>query len=178
MISQNQGKPPSKIHTQKYQVEDIFAYNASFDYNLLPELKSYKWFDIMKIAAYKQFNNKIPQNIDCCKSGRIRKGYGVEPMMCLLTNGDYHETHNALHDAIDELEIMKLIDQPIHTYKANAECNSNKRNVNHPSSSKDLKITHKIEKTKTTSRNKPTRKESHSKTNGRTWMDRKGDKII
>lgn len=145
---------------KKYQVEDIFAYNASFDYNLLPELQVYKWFDIMKIAAYKQFNNKIPQNVECCKSGRIRKGYGVEPMMHLLTNGDYHETHNALHDAIDELEIMKLIDQPIHTYKANAECNSNKRNVNRSSSSKELKITHKIEKAKTTSRNKPTRKQS------------------
>ncbi len=36
-----------------YGVEMIFAYNARFDYMHLPELSSYYWFDIMKIAAYR-----------------------------------------------------------------------------------------------------------------------------
>ena len=31
---------------EKYSVKDLFAYNASFDKNLLSELASYRWFDI------------------------------------------------------------------------------------------------------------------------------------
>ena len=54
---------------EKYSVKDLFAYNASFDKNLLSELASYRWFDIMKIAAYRQYNDKIPASIECWKSG-------------------------------------------------------------------------------------------------------------
>ena len=53
---------------EKYSVKDLFAYNASFDKNLLSELASYRWFDIMKIAAYRQYNDKIPASIECCKT--------------------------------------------------------------------------------------------------------------
>ena len=41
---------------EKYGVKDLFAYNGTFDKNLLNELASYRWFDIMKIAAYRQYN--------------------------------------------------------------------------------------------------------------------------
>ena len=64
----------------------------------------------MRLAAYKQYNPKIPTYADCCSTGRLKRGYGVEPMLRLLSgNHTYHESHNAFHDAMDELEIMKLL---------------------------------------------------------------------
>ena len=43
----------------------MFAYNANFDYKHLPELNSYIWVDIMKIAAYKQKSGRgVPTIID------------------------------------------------------------------------------------------------------------------
>lgn len=102
---------------QKYQVDSIFAYNASFDYKHLPELKAYKWFDIMKIAAYKQYNSKIPENADCCGTGRLKRDYGVEPITILLSgNPHYCEVHNAVCDAVDELRIMELLGYAIEDY--------------------------------------------------------------
>lgn len=103
---------------EKYQVKELFAYNASFDKNLLKELFSYNWFDIMRIAAYRQYNDKIPDNVECCKTGKMKRNYGVEPMMQLLSgNYRYMERHNALNDAIDELEIMKLLGKSLDIYK-------------------------------------------------------------
>ena len=91
-------------------VSRVFAYNANFDYGHLPELHGFRWFDIMGIAAYRQFNSAIPDTADCCKSGRLKRSYGVEPMFRLLSDNQfYHEKHNALADAIDELEIMRLL---------------------------------------------------------------------
>lgn len=89
----------------------------SFDKNLLNELESYRWFDIMKIAAYRQYNDKIPASIECCKTGRMKQNYGVEPMMQLLSgNRRYTEVHNALYDAADELEIMWLLGKTLEEY--------------------------------------------------------------
>lgn len=91
-------------------VRSIFAYNACFDRNHLPELRDYDWYDIMRLAAYRQFNCKIPEDAACCATGRLKRGYGVEPMLRLLSgNRTYHESHNAFYDALDELEIMKLL---------------------------------------------------------------------
>lgn len=91
-------------------VRSVFAYNASFDYNHLSELRGYDWYDIMRLAAYRQYNPKIPACADCYSTGRMKRGYGVEPMLRLLSGrGTYSETHNALHDALDELEIMRLL---------------------------------------------------------------------
>ena len=42
-----------------YHVEKLFAYNASFDKNHLPEYFRYKWYDIMRLAAYRQYNKAI-----------------------------------------------------------------------------------------------------------------------
>lgn len=101
-----------------YNVNNIFAYNARFDYGHLPELSSYRWFDIMKIAAYKQYNPAIPDTADCCRTGRLKSNYGVEAMMRLLSGSrSYHEVHNALCDAEDELELMKLLGHHISYYE-------------------------------------------------------------
>ncbi len=94
----------------KNNVQSIFAYNAFFDYSHLKELSAFRWYDIIKVAAYRQYNSKIPQSAECCKTGRLKRNYGVEPMMRMLS-GDYSyfETHNALSDALDELKIMQLL---------------------------------------------------------------------
>ncbi len=100
-----------------YGVRRVFAYNANFDRNHLPELRDFEWFDIMRLAAYRQYNHRIPATADCCSTGRLKRGYGVEPMLQLLSdNHTYHESHNALFDAMDELEIMRLLGYPLSTY--------------------------------------------------------------
>ena len=99
-----------------YAVSHVFAYNACFDYGCLPELNSYVWHDIMRIAAYRQYNYKIPHYAECYSTGRLKRG-GVESVMRLITGqSSYCETHNALIDSIDELQIMKLIAQPVSVY--------------------------------------------------------------
>lgn len=96
----------------KYNIEDIFGYNISFDYQHLKGLEKYKWYDIASKAAYlgeNPFLNK--ENGSYYETGRLKKGYGVESMFKLVT-GDtgYRETHNAIFDAIDELVIMQKLD--------------------------------------------------------------------
>ena len=90
-------------------VGKLFAYNAPFDFRHLPELSLLNWYDIMRIAAYRQYNPYIPCDAPCCGTGRLKCNYGVEAMLRLLTGTTYSETHNALEDAIDELEIMRLL---------------------------------------------------------------------
>lgn len=102
-----------------HEVHSIFAYNACFDRNHLPELRQMDWYDIMRLAAYRQYNHKIPTTADCCSTGRLKRGFGVEPMLRLLAdNHTYRETHNALYDAIDELEIMRLLGYGLADYIA------------------------------------------------------------
>lgn len=102
----------------KNGVGSIFAYNAKFDHGHLPELGGFDWFDIMKLTAYRQYNGKIPKSADCYKTGRMKTGYGVENMYRILSgNSGYCETHNALRDALDELEIMRLLGLPIEKYE-------------------------------------------------------------
>lgn len=98
-------------------VSKIFAYNACFDRNHLPELGNYQWFDIMRLAAYRQYNPCIPECADCFSTGRLKRGYGVEPMLRLLSGKHrYRETHNAVLDALDELSIMRLLAIPVSEY--------------------------------------------------------------
>jgi len=100
-----------------YRVRSLFAYNAAFDRNHLPELRGYSWFDIMRLAAYRQFNSRLPVTAEFCATGRLKRGYGVEPMLRLLSdNHTYHETHNALYDAMDELQIMSLLGHSLTRY--------------------------------------------------------------
>ena len=101
----------------QYGVTSIFAYNARFDKTHLPELGSFTWHDIMRLAAYRQHNPKIPETADLYRTGRLKRGYGVEPMLRLLSgNRRYQETHNALFDALDELEIMRLLGHDLKDY--------------------------------------------------------------
>ena len=105
------------VWCNQYGVTSIFAYNARFDKAHLPELGSLTWHDIMPLAAYRQHNPKIPANADLCSTGRLKRGYGVESMLRLLSgNRGYHETHNAILDALDELEIMRLLGHPLTRY--------------------------------------------------------------
>ena len=101
----------------RHNVTSIFAYNACFDRNHLPELRSFNWYDIMRLAAYRQTNPKIPPGADCFSTGRLKRGYGVEAMLRLLSdNRSYHESHNAFYDALDELEIMRLLAHRLSQY--------------------------------------------------------------
>lgn len=101
----------------EHGVRAVFAYNASFDRNHMPELRDFDWYDIMRLAAYRQYNRKIPTTADCFSTGRLRRGYGVEPMLRLLSGKcAYCETHNALHDALDELKIMRLLGYGLQDY--------------------------------------------------------------
>ena len=71
----------------------------------------------MRIAAYKQYNKSIPPTIECCKTGRIKKGFGVEQIDRMLS-GDkqYKEIHNAFTDAIDELKIVEMLGYNVQIY--------------------------------------------------------------
>ncbi|WKY48961.1 exonuclease domain-containing protein [Eubacteriaceae bacterium ES3] len=106
-----------KIFLADYKADSIFAYNAAFDHLHLPELGHLNWYDIMKIAAYRQHNPSIKDHFECCKSGRMKRGYGVENIYRILSEKhQYHELHNALTDAIDELMIMKLLNHKFEKY--------------------------------------------------------------
>jgi len=100
-----------------FGINCLFAYNAAFDRKHLPELADYCWYDIMRLAAYRQYNPYLPDTMEFCCSGRLKRGYGVEPILRILS-GDlcYHETHNALYDAMDELKIMQLLQCGIDAY--------------------------------------------------------------
>lgn len=98
-------------------IDSLFAYNASFDIRHFPWLSEFKWFDIMKKAAYRQHNPYISKNAETCGTGRLKRDYGVESIYRLITGDqDYYEEHNALLDAIDELEIMKRLGACVKDY--------------------------------------------------------------
>ena len=100
-----------------YDVQRMFAYNAGFDRNHLPELGHLQWYDIMRMAAYRQHNPRIPRHAPCFSTGRLKRGYGVESMLRMLACDEcYCETHNALYDAMDELRIMALLGHSIQNY--------------------------------------------------------------
>lgn len=102
---------------EKYGVTDICAYNAKFDKAHLPELKNMAWHDIMSLAAYRQHNPSIPASAECCSTGRLKRGYGVEEILRMLSgNRNYSETHNAILDAMDELRIMQLLGHKLDKY--------------------------------------------------------------
>lgn len=101
-----------------HEVTAIFAYNANFDYGHLPELSYLEWYDIMKMAAYRQYNSKIPHTADCFKTGRLKRGYSVDSIYKMLSGKSvYRELHNALTDTLEELEIMKMLGHEIEKYE-------------------------------------------------------------
>ena len=103
---------------EKHNCKGIFAYNAQFDKGLLTTLPSDEWYDIMKIAAYKQNNPFLTDEFEYCATGRLKKNYNVEFMYKLLSGKEsYKEIHNAYQDAVDELELMRMLKIPIEKYK-------------------------------------------------------------
>jgi hypothetical protein len=113
------GRAMSEAHRflDGHGIRDVFAYNAAFDYRHLPELAHLAWHDIMKLAAYRQHNSMIPDHAECYRTGRLKRGYGVESVYRLLSGDfEYRERHNALADAVDELEIMRLLGHGLERY--------------------------------------------------------------
>jgi len=101
----------------RYNVSSIFAYNARFDFGHLPELACYDWYDILYLAARREYNSSIPSFCECYSTGRLKRGYGAEAIYRMLS-GDmgYCEKHNGLYDAIDELAIMDMLHRPLADY--------------------------------------------------------------
>jgi hypothetical protein len=99
-----------------YNVTNIYAYNATFVFQSLPGLQLYFWYDIMKIAAYKQYNKYLPQNIEYLENGRIKYGYGIKNIMEYLTQTYFFYTNHALYDVLDEIRIMKMLELNIEEY--------------------------------------------------------------
>lgn len=117
IASRKQALKEIKEWLDAYGVEKLFAYNASFDKKHLPEYSGYEWYDIMRLAAYRQYNSAIQDSADCCKTGRLKRGYSVEDVLKMLRKSKrYSETHNAVLDARDELEIMRLLGHEIKEY--------------------------------------------------------------
>ena len=108
--------PAIELFLSGYDVSTICAYNAGFDKSYLSFLEKFTWRDIMGAAAYKQFNPFIPDDAPCCGSGRLKKGYGVEGISQILGKKGYREIHNALFDALDELDIMRRLGHPLNVY--------------------------------------------------------------
>lgn len=105
------------LFLNSYGIKKIFAYNARFDFMHLPDLHIFEWYDIMRLAAYQQYNYKITERFECCKTGRLKCHYGVEDIYRLLSdNYRYCEVHNALADARDELEIIRMLKLPLFEY--------------------------------------------------------------
>jgi hypothetical protein len=107
-----------KAFLAMHGVSKMFAYNAKFDQRHLPELSCLDWHDIMKLAAYRQHNKKIPNWAECWSTGRLKRDYGVESIYRMLSEDKrYTELHNALKDAIDELAIMRMLKHEIGKYE-------------------------------------------------------------
>lgn len=115
--SRKQAVDGIKALLTKYRVADIFAYNAPFDYKCLHELNSYVWRDILPVAANRNTNGKLPDNCEYFRTGLLKHGRGVENVMRLIYYRGFTELHNGLQDALDELLLMKLVDQPLNVYR-------------------------------------------------------------
>ena len=117
MCSRAEAMCDLKNYCLTHNINEVFAYNARFDKSHLPEISGMDWYDIMRLAAYIQYNPKIPRGAPLCSTGRLKSGYGVQSMLRILTGDSrYFETHNALLDAYDELKIMSLLGHPIDMY--------------------------------------------------------------
>ncbi|MEG3825642.1 hypothetical protein MOV3098_00130 [Mesomycoplasma ovipneumoniae] len=102
---------------KSYKVKNWFSY-TTFDFKHLPELhKSFEHNDISIFAKSKQFNKHIPLSAELTKNGDLKRGWNAQDIYRMLTKDQsYIETHNALLDAMDELQIMELLDLDIETF--------------------------------------------------------------
>ncbi|MBO4617658.1 MAG: helix-turn-helix domain-containing protein [Lachnospiraceae bacterium] len=116
-ISREEAMEKIAFFLRDNNVRSIYAYNAAFDRDMLPELNEFEWYDIMQLAAYKQHNPAIAPGEACNKDGRLKRDFGVGAMIRRMS-GDvsFAETHNALYDARDELKVMELMGRPLSDY--------------------------------------------------------------
>ena len=122
----------------------------------------------MYLAVYKQFNPSIPEDAETYRSGRLKRGAGVEPILQRLRNDmNYHETHNALQDALDELEIMQRLGYSIEKYTS--------QSIQHTAANREGKDTtpleaHKTDASSTQEANEP-RENTSADTSPKTMQD-------
>ncbi|WP_341420669.1 hypothetical protein [Mesomycoplasma ovipneumoniae] len=115
---------------KSYKVKNWFSY-TTFDFKHLPELhKSFEHSDISIFTKSKQFNKHIPLNAELTKNGDLKRGWNAQDIYRMLTKDQsYIETHNALLDAMDELQIMELLGLDIETF---LNPNNNKEKTTSP----------------------------------------------
>lgn len=100
----------------EHNIKKIYAFNAGFDYRHLPELHDYSWHDIMRVAKNPTLYDGLSDCVKFTSEGLI-KNCGAELVLRMLKKDDtYTELHNGLTDAIDELEIMRLLGVSIEVY--------------------------------------------------------------
>lgn len=117
VTSRKQALKEIKEWLDTHNVKKLFAYNAIFDKGHLPEYSEFEWYDIMYLASRRQYNSAIPDSADCYKSGKMKRGYGAENILKMLSKDEgYSETHNAVLDARDELKIIQLLGHEIKEY--------------------------------------------------------------
>ena len=111
----------------QYNITNIYAYNAFYVKQTLPEMNNYNWFDVARIATYKQYNHKIPINTKCDENGQLLR-YTLSNVMELMTNGYYRYVNHALYNALDIIQLMKYIGLSIDKYE-HAKLTCNKKNI-------------------------------------------------
>ncbi|WP_341492081.1 hypothetical protein [Mesomycoplasma ovipneumoniae] len=174
---------------KSYKVKNWFSY-TTFDFRHLPELhKSFEHNDISIFAKSKQFNKHIPLSAVTTKKGDLKSGWNAQNIYRMLTKDEgYIETHNALLDAMDELQIMELLGLDIETFlnpdnnkektTSPKQINLTKASLNKKSALKSVKSTKSKKATKSTKSAKGTEtaKSTKSKKTTRTTKTTKSTK--
>ena len=70
----------------------------------------------MKVAAYKQYNYKLPDNLMFNDQGRLLYNFNIKNLMEILTKTYFYYTYHALYDVLDEAKMMKLLNLNINVY--------------------------------------------------------------
>ena len=100
----------------QYNITNIYTFNGKFIYRKLAGLQKYHWYDIIKVAAYKQYNYKLPDNLMFNDQGRLLYKCNIKDLMEILTKTYFYYTNHALYDTLDIARMMSLIDLPIEQY--------------------------------------------------------------
>ena len=79
-------------------------------------MQNYHWYDIIKVAAHKQYNYKLPDNLMFNDQGRLLYKCNIKDLMEILTKTYFYYTNHALYDTLDIARIMKIVDLNINVY--------------------------------------------------------------
>ena len=100
----------------QYGITNIYTFNGKFIYKQLTGLQNYHWYDIIKVAAHKQYNYKLPDNLMFNDQGRLLYKCNIKDLMEILTKTYFYYTNHALYDTLDIARIMKIVDLNINVY--------------------------------------------------------------